>query len=464
MYDPRFRFTLLIVLLAFVSVTGTLIYYFFYKGMNWANYLHGVMNIGGSVAGGLAFVLICTKFITFNKNKKTGFEASYVDETGTGFNFPVSLSKFLPELIAPPVSNKKLSTLEAELIGFLNSFRNWPYDMTNENKKSLYDHAMEQWRAMRSLPNTGPLHYAAALAQDLSLIYAFEEKRKKFPLSQFWKRDTVKFSRKSIEHGGLSATVLATMPAFKNLGDDIKTNQKYRRAILTAIRYRDNPTSIPVNCDPLGKDIYESLHKAYQKSLERPEETGFNPSDAQIKTFNHEIYSFFQGVLKELEINPANVTKDSDGVYIGNGTLLLSLNNIVKRYAKLLTPTSRGNFNLWEIPSEEHPSWSYFIQAFKNIGAFRETWDDIEPQKNGTFNIKANSVSFPSAIFLNIERDKFPELRQTLDSYPQWQGLIEMQKCEETLIKEVQAKAKKVDQMIKTVYSRPTVQIEPAKS
>ncbi|MAI08030.1 MAG: hypothetical protein CMF61_03635 [Magnetococcales bacterium] len=457
MYDPRFRFTLLIVLLAFVTITATLIYYFFYKGLNWGQYFHGVVNIGGSAIGGFMFVLVCTKFITFNKNKKTGFEASYVDETGTGFNFPVSLSKFLPELVAPPISNKNLSHLEAELIGFLNGFRNWPYDITGNNPKSLYDHAIEQWKAMRSLPNTGPLHYAAALAQDLSLIYAYQEKRKKFPLSQFWKRDIVKFSRKSVEHGGLSATILSTIPAFKELGDDLKTNQKYRRAILTAIRYRDNPTSIPVNCDPLGKDIYESLHKAYQKSLERPENKGFQPEESQIKMFNHEIYSFYQGVLKELEINPANVTKDSDGVYLGNGMLMVSFTNIVKRYAKLLTPTSRGNFNLWDTPTDVHPSWPYFIQAFRDIGAYQETWDDIDPNKTGTFNLKANNIAFPHAVFFNIEREKFPELRQTLDTYPQWQGHIEMQKNEETLLQEVQSKAKKVDQMIKTVYSRPTV-------
>lgn len=457
MYDPRFRFTLLIVLLAFVTITSTLVYYYFYKGLNWGQYFHGVFNIGSSAIGGFMFVLICTKFITFNKNKKTGFEASYIDETGTGFNFPVSLSKFLPELVAPPISNKQLSRLEAELIGFLNGFRNWPYDITGQNPKSLYDHSIEQWKAMRSLPNTGPLHYAAALAQDLSLIYAYKEKRKKFPLSQFWRRDVVKFSRNSVEHGGLSATILATIPAFKELGDDTKTNQKYRRAILTAIRYRDNPTSIPVNCDPLGKDIYESLHKAYQKSLEKPDGKGFQPEESQIKMFNHEIYSFYQGVLKELEINPANVTNESDGVYLGGGILMISFTNIVKKYSKLLTPTSRGNFKLWDTPTGVHPSWPYFIQAFKDLGAYQDKWDDIEPNNTGTFNLKANNIAFPYAIFLNIEREKFPELRQTLDTYPQWQGHIEMHKNEETLIQEVQNKARKVDQMIKTVYSRPTV-------
>jgi hypothetical protein len=271
----------------------------------------------------------------------------------------------------------------------------------------------------------------------------------------------MKFSRKSVEHGGLSAALLSTLTTFKKLGDDTKSNQKYRRAILTAIRYRDNPTSIPANCDPLGKDIYESLHRAYQKSLERPEENGFQPTENQIKTFNHEIYSFFQGVLKELEINPANVTKDSDGVYLGNGMLMVSLRHMVRKYAKLLTPTSRGNFNLWDIPNEEHVSWPYFIQAFRDIEAYKETWDDIEPDKTGTFNLKANNTPFRNSIFLNIEREKFSELRQTLDSYPQWQGLIELQKNEETLIKEVHMKSKKVDQMIKTVYSRPTVQVQP---
>ncbi len=136
---------------------------------------------------------------------------------------------------------------------------------------------------------------------------------------------------------------------------------------------------------------------------------------------------------------------------------MVSLCHMVRRYAKLLTPTSRGNFNLWDIPSEEHVSWPHFIQAFRDIGALRETWDDIEPGKSGTFDLKANNIHFKHAIFLNIEREKFPELRQTLDTYPTWQGLIEMQKNEESLLQEVQTKAKNVDKMIQTVYSRPTV-------
>tara|TARA_R110000868_G_scaffold218576_1_gene469013 strand:- start:156149 stop:157468 length:1320 start_codon:yes stop_codon:yes gene_type:complete len=434
-------------------------YYAFYKGLNWGVYISGIINIGGSVLGGVTFIWICTKFITFNKHKITGFEASYVDETGTGFNFPISLSKFIPDIIAAPYSIKGLSPLEAELIGFLNTYRNWPYDISGQTNKSLYQHAIEQWRAMKQIKGATDLHRAAALAQDLSLVYAYTEKRKKFPLSQFWKRDIVKYSRRCNEHGGLSATILATMPTFKNLGHDTKSNQKFRRAILTAIRYRDNPTSIPANCDPLGKDIYESLHKAYQKSLESTETNGFNPTENQIKTFNHEIYSFFQGVLKELDVNPANIRKESDGVYLGNGVLMISFTNIVQRYARLLTPTSRGNFQLWEVDAQEHPSWPYFIQAFKDIGSYRDNWENIKACKRGTFSLKANDIPFPYAIFIEIDRETFPELRQSLDTYPTWQGVIELQKTENTLILEVQRKVKEIDGMIKNVYndSIPTV-------
>ncbi|MFT7144436.1 MAG: phosphoribosylpyrophosphate synthetase [Alphaproteobacteria bacterium] len=452
MYDPRFRFTLLIILIATVISVSILTYYVFYEGLNWTIYISGVLNIGGSVLGGMAFIWLCTKFITFNKNKITGFEASYIDETGTGFNFPVSLSKFIPDIIAAPYTIKDLSPLEAELIGFLNAYRNWPLDISGQVNKTLYQHAIEQWHAMKLTPGTGPLHRAAALAQDLGLIYAYIEKRKKYPYSQFWKRDKVSFSRRCVEHGGLSATILATMPTFKDLGHDEKSNQKFRRAILTAIRYRDNPTSIPANCDPLGKDIYEALHKAYQKSLESPETDGFNPTESQVKTFNHEIYSYFQGVLKELDVNPANITKDSDGVYIGNGVLLISFSKIVQRYARLLTPTSRGNFQLWEVDAQEHISWPYFIQAFKDIGAYQESWENITACKGGTFALKANEISFPHAIFIKIDTETFPELRQSMDTYPTWQGIIEVQKTEGALIKEVQLKVRNIDDMIKDVY------------
>lgn len=453
MYDPRFRFTLLIILMATVLSVGILTYYVFYKGLNWEIYFSGIFNIGGSVLGGMAFIWICTQFITFNKKKATGFEATYIDDTGTGFNFPISLSKFIPDIIAAPYSIEGLSPLEAEILGFLNAYRNWPYDITGKSNKTLYQHAIEQWHAMKATPGTGPLHRAAALAQDLSLVYAYSEKRKKFPYSQFWKRDIVTYNRRCNEHGGLSTTILATMPTFRKLGHDEKSNQKFRRAILTAIRYRDNPTSIPANCDPLAKDIYESLHKAYQKSLESPEDSGFNPTENQIKTFNHEIYSYFQGVLKESDINPAHVTAESDGIYLGKGIVMLSFSKLVERYSRLLTPTSRGNFQLWEVDAQKHLSWPYFIQALKDIGAYKENFEDITACTGGTFALKANNVNFPHAIFVEIDLETFPELRQSMDTYPAWQGVIEVQKTESTLLNEVQRKVNAIDAMIKNVYN-----------
>ncbi len=75
MYDPKFRLTLLI------SIVGTIYTIYnlctsIFDGLNIVSYLTGLLYVGGAAAGGMLFVWICYKRITFDQFRKSGFEAT----------------------------------------------------------------------------------------------------------------------------------------------------------------------------------------------------------------------------------------------------------------------------------------------------------------------------------------------------------------------------------------------------
>lgn len=457
MYDPKIRLVILIYTIVTIWATASAVYSYFLgdKGLDWATHITGIITIGSSIFGGFFFIWVCTQFMTFSKYKKTGFEATYVDETGTGFNFPVSLSKFMPDIVALPYGQKGISPLESELIGFLNAYRHWPYDITGKSKESLYEHAMGQWEAMKELPNTTSLHRVAALAQDLSLTYAYKEKRKTFPYWQVWKRDQVSFNRRCIEHCGFSAVFLATFPAFRALGKDVESGNKLRRALQTAIRYRDNPTSIPANCDPLVRDIYESLHKAAQKHAQKGKAVqNFEPTAEDIAAFNKEMYMYLQSTLRSLDINPSDLSNAHDGVYLGDGKIVISLPRLVKKYSSVLSPSIRGAFQLWDIDEQKHPSWPYFIEGLKKCGVLLNTWDDIE-KENGLFSVSLGKESFKDAVFVHIKSSDFPELMNSLNILPKWGGLISIEVAQQGFEEESKKKVAAIDWMINEMLKHP---------
>lgn len=444
MYDPKFRMALLIGIIVVVLTTIQVLneYVFGDHGLDFAAYLSGVGAVGGAIVGGFVFVWVCVKFITFERLKKTGFEASVFDEAGTGFNFPVSLSKFLPDVTAPPMWDN-IHPVEAELLGFLNTYRDWPYDLTGENRKSIYQNAYDQWHAMRLLPNATPAHGIAALAQDLGKVYAYKEDRKRFPVAEFWKRDTVSFKRRCLEHGGLSAFVLSTLPSFRAM------EERTRRAVLIAVRYRDDPIHIPVNCDPLAMDIYESLHKAANLANHRDDtaERSFNPTPADVEQFHEEVSSYLLARLRETNLNPENQTANSEGIYLGDGIVVLRLSRILRAMASSLTPRTRNAFDLWDLDGRQHPSWAYFVDTLRRMGVLKDNWENYRPT-GALFNLRINDVEFKNCVLLSLDREDQPDLRVLMDALPKWKGIVDIEQDEATLIADIKRKSAEVDNLL----------------
>jgi len=443
MYDPKFRMAILISIAVslFTVINVILEYVIGDASFQFDHYILKVSSVGGALVGGFIFVLVCTKFITFEKYRKTGFEATFRDETGTGFNFPVSLSKYLPDMVAAPNADK-IHPVEAELIGFLNGYRNWPYDITGQDSDSLYTHTLKQWQQMFSLPNADVPHRIAALAQDLGKVFAYKENRRSYPLSQFWRQDKVAYSRRCIEHGGLSAFIMGTMPSFMAMPE------RTRRAILIAVRFRDNPIFIPANCDPLALEIYETLHMAAEKVSQME---GFDAqqaaSEEDIAHLAHEIDAFFGSIIRGLEVNPAGQSSKSDGIYLGDGLLVLKMSHLVKAFATALSPDLRRRFTMWRLDGKAHPCWPAFIASFKNMGLLMETFQNARTA-SGLFNIKIGDKDLKNCLVLKIDMVNQAELRHSLDALPKYAGVVEVIQDEGSLKEEIIAAAAHVDALL----------------
>ncbi|MDE0724157.1 MAG: hypothetical protein OSB62_05605 [Alphaproteobacteria bacterium] len=458
MYDPRFRLALLICLILMVfTITRVIYHLLFQTGLTLTEYFNGVVSVSSAALGGFIFVWICIKFINAERFKKTGFEASKTDDTGTSFNFSVSLSKFIPEIIAPPSPSSTRHPLESELLGFLNGFRHWPYDISGNTNETLFERATKQWQAMNTLEGCTPYHRIAALAQDLSLIYAYAEKRKVHPFYQFWKMDDVSYSRRCDEHGGLSAFILTTFPSFKKLHHDEDKNKSLRRALTTAVKYRDNPNSIPNNCDPLARDIYESLHRAHQISLKSAQnnEGAFTPTEEQTSLLRINAAAYFQTVIEDLDVNPADITEDSAGIYLGNGIIIIRMCAIIKKYATTLNPTIRSDFRLWSLDNRPHASWPYFLDVFASQLGLLKTEFNNTKSTDGLFQLTVDDLAFDNCVVLNLPVSQYPSLRQSLDSLPAYKGIIDIKQDTESYLEHIKDKSHKVDLMIQDINSTP---------
>ncbi len=444
MYDPKFRMAILISIAVsvFTVINVILEYVIGDASFQFDHYIIKVSSVGSALIGGFVFVLVCTKFITFEKYRKTGFEATYRDETGTGFNFPVSLSKYMPDIIASP-GGQEIHPVEAELLGFINGYRDWPYDITGQDSYSLHTHTMKQWTEMCKLPNAKEPHRIAALAQDLGKVFAYKESRRPYPLRQFWKQDKVAYSRRCVEHGGLSAFILGTMPSFLSMPE------RRRRAILIAVRFRDNPTFIPANCDPLALEIYEMLHMAAEKVAEAE---GYDAQEAaseeDIAHLTSEIDSFFGSIIRSLEVNPAGQSSKSDGIYLGDGLLVLKMSNLVKAFASALSPEVRRRFTMWRLDGKAHPCWPAFIAAFTKMNLLMETFQNAKTN-NGLYNVKIGDHDLKNCIVLKIDVVNQSELRHSLDALPKYAGVVEVIQDEASLKDEIIAAANSVDEMLK---------------
>lgn len=452
MYTPQFRFALLVCLFVIFGTLGQVLYSYSFgqNGLDLNEYLSGVFMIGSSTFGGFFFIWVCSKFITFNGLKATGFEGVFRDEYGTNFVFkhPIRLTKFLPDLIARPIAGN-ISDLESDLIAFLSGYKQMPIDINDPKSISLYDYSLGVWRESKKLKNTNSLHHIVALSKHLGLAYVYKPKRKSAPLWQFWVKDKISYSKRCLFHGGLSSFVLSTMPTFHNLDEETK------RSLLIAIRFADKPISIPENCDPIAFSLYESLHIAEQRFRKRIKLTPAatkEPSEAAVMQFKKEAKEYLKSSLLDLNLNPQTPINQADGIYLGFGVAVVRVISLLNKISKNLSPDTRSQMDLWEVTCQKHPAWKHLVDLLVSLELLDIKLEDQSVKQDlNTFIV--NDTAVRNALLLKLEQKAFPNLRAKLDSLPACTSTVLAEKDKNDLISEIKQKAEKIDQFIKSLYN-----------
>lgn len=442
MNHPKFRMIILISLAVFFYTVIQLVLAvitpespFEVKQYFWGFFLVGLATLGGFI-----FIWGCVKFITFERSKVEKMSnGSITDETGTQFNMPVHLNKFIPDVIAPPLLNNA-HPLEEELLGFLNGFQHWPTDLDDPDAPSLKELCDKSWQTIQRIPNIDYPHRVAAIAQHLSKIYIYKESRKLYPIWMFWKPAKVTFQKRCDEHAGYSAFMITTMPSFNKLERSI------RQAILTALRFKDTPTFMPTNASELTKSIYEALHQA-EDLIQQLEKRNHAPTDAEKSLLHKEIADFFQSSVKGLDIQTTGLTSQTKAIHLGDSIVAFSVEAFIQSLIPNMNPALRSAFKLWQYQGGEHPAHPHFVQAFYNMGMLVDSFDDTE-SKTGLFNLKVAGFPFSQMVIVDLKRGGFLNLARELDRLPSFDAPVQVKRSLTDAVIMVRDNAKKMDDML----------------
>ncbi len=439
--DPRYRFTLVVSLILVTWWVWVFVSTFLMgpRGLNWDRYQQGIVLLSLAVWLGFMMVWLANRLIAWQRQRATGFEAETHDEFGTAFQmlnsagqsepFSIALSKFQPALVAPPAADADLHPLEAELIGFLHGYRSWPANPTNHDI-SLYEQALARWNVMRHIPNTGVWHRVAALARDLSILHALEERRVPPKWYQLLKRDVITFKRRSVTRPGMSALILSTMPAFRRLQHDAE-GVAVQRSLLAALRYANNPQQMPVNTGPLAASLLEGLARAEAQLglIDISELDQLTP--VRKAMLEQALDETWLGLLAQQE--PASSLNPTTTLYrggtTGNVQHWLKLDTLLTALGPQLNAELRSVLDLWDAPTGDprrHPSWSQIgpllqerkliDDSYHGVGADAGTFRlALAPSAHGTAE---GADIWGPAVLLNLNSPTTAALLQKWQALP----------------------------------------------
>lgn len=432
--DPRYRFTLVVsfMMIAWWVYVFISTYLFGERGLNLDRYTEGVMWVGLSAFAGFLLVWSAAQVVAWQKKRKTGFEADASDEFGTVFEmagsngvsqpYKISLSKFLPQMVAPPAW-AGLSPLEAELMGFLNGYRGWPMKISDP-ETSLYEQAFARWQVMRHLPGTGPWHRVMALAKDLSLVHAYKEVRKVYPIQEFWKRDEVRYVQRCQPSGGLSAFVLSTLPAFRAMASSAE-GREVQRCLLTALRYHETPALVPINSGTLTRELVDYVWRAEAQLKKLDVEKLDEMTPELYEELRARVVSQWLTVLADVkavsepQVNAAAFRQAS-------GTMWVRQEVILNNVGPLLSPEMRQLLNLWSSEGgQHHPAWAHLAPILQDAGLIDNMHEGVGAV-NGCFTLRMDEVTFGPVVKLILDPAKHQPALEQWKSIPGYRGGVDV--------------------------------------
>jgi len=407
-------------------------------GLNFDLFIHGIIKVGFAAVLGFVFVSACVFFVTTRRKQKNAFESVIIDEYGTEFNWPIMLSKFLPEVIAAPL-HINMHPLEQELLGFLNGYREWPQDINDPSAGSLADAAINRWRAVHKLHNVTELHRIVALALDLGKVLSYAEKRSYAPWHKPWRRDKVNYVNKAAVHGGFSAFVLSTFDTFRRLDENT------RQTLLLAVRFGRDPLRIPSNSPAIVQEIYSAVHRAEAADSTAKDAT---ISPESLSTLEQHLSTYAQGMLGQIPLTNTNANNPA-GVYVGGreAILVVSLPHFLQIFAGCLTPDMREKLDLWELKTTVQPTWELVTNKFRGLNALLEEWDG-DTAENGLFSLSFAGKIWPHCMVIAATPEKMPMLYKQLNKLPAAPHQPEPAEDDASLLADIKAKALSIDGLL----------------
>ncbi|PZP40001.1 MAG: hypothetical protein DI585_02295 [Pseudomonas fluorescens] len=398
------------------------------------------------------------------RNLKTGFEAEAVDEFGTGFEIggsavKLALPKFLPQMVAPP-EWPGLNPLEAELIGFLQGYRYWPIHLNAQNIQneasagkeftSLYEQAIARWQVVRHMPGAGPWHRVAALAKDLALVHAYSEIRTSASLWHIFQRDKVKFVQRCQPHGGITAFVISTFPAFREL-KNTSEGQDIQRALLVALRYHATPTLLPLNGGTLARELVEYMWRAdaQLQNLDVRELDQLSPE--QLEDLRNNLQQQWPAFLSDL--SPQNDTSTtSTCLKLADDSIWLKQETLLQVLAPLLKPSLRQSLGLWDTGSGiQHPAWPHLANLMLEE-RFVASSHDGQDASNACFNLLLGNHVWGPALKITPDASRYANVLRAWIEIPAAQDMPEVVMDNNQLLAHAQSQAGQIDSRLSELF------------
>lgn len=480
--DPRYRFVVVIGFLISALWAGHVGWTLFnYTTLTLDAYRTQLMFLIPATFGGFGVVWLTASIIQWRKEPLTGFEPNASDEFGTVFEmvgpdkklhpFKISLDKFLPQIIAPP-SEGDISPLEAEILGFLNGYRHWPVDITQQNQGrnsvSLYEQSVARWHIMRYIPGAGPLHRVAALSKDIALIHAYKETRsphnpppfqRGYRLAFFkglttaWQKDTVRWALRCQPHGGVTSFVVSTFPALRAMAETPE-GAVQQRALLTALRFHQTPNLLPLNAGPLAREILDYLWRADAQLQQLDVRTFDDMAPDQIQHLQDELATHWLGLLAELTPT-GSPHAEMDAFRLASGEVWVRLGALLTHLGPLLRPELRQQLQLWVVDASQnplaHPAWMHLSTLLQAEGLIANIWEG-QNANNASFTLQLDGLVWGPAVLLKIDPLKHAPVLKDWQTIAGWAGTPEVVVDIEQLLARTQARVGDVDAQLANIF------------
>lgn len=349
------------------------------------------------------------------------------DEYGSRFNFPVTLQRFVPDtLICPMLPD--LQPIERDILGYWQSFRDWPQSPANKNGEKLKNLALRRWEICKN-ENAPLLVRTLALALDLGLTHAIQEVRTPYPWWQVWRRDHIKYQLRCTPHRGLDAFVLTSFNAFKGICFSGMTPLLSQRTLLCALSYFDTPHKMPANAEPAARQAINQLKQHLLPLNGSTQPKSHNPAANQkaVHALHQAVDDYGLNILTQMNWAEESPQATHDGVVLSSNTALMRLKPFTRKLIAACTADMRAQLITNPANDEEIDTLLPAVASTLNkYGWLIHTWEGSTSQTGIFSSVFCNETVYKSCVVIKHNATDLAPLRQRLQPLKPFAGALKI--------------------------------------